>query len=600
MSLTKVSYSMITGAVVNVLDYGADSTGATDTAIAIQNAVAALPAAGGTVYFPSGTYLVGANTTFTDLDTVTFEGENQYSSIIKINSDNLVFKSPNQVNFIRLSFQGNTLASVQQSVWVSNYNLTSFIECYFSGFGTTSGTKPGSTCLFMYAGDVNDATRAAGSSFGGLLQNCVFEGDNRRTNFGVRVYTEFSGSTAENIDTRIEGCTLTGFNWNAVEIAGPNTMGVTVSNCVANLSGLVGFDIDKGAKNCTIQNVIINRLLGNADTGLFPNTGAAGVVISGVSDTGAYAENNLVDGVVIRLLDEDINAYQGRGVSAVAMAYAKTSTVRNIRMSCNALPVRPTTATYALAAISFTTCADITIENIETVNATVGVIEPFTFNQSVGLGPVRIRNIYNKGTMKGEVISLPNSIWANNQYLISDVSATTDMSDPIDAVKNSCIVTVNPNVGDGSAGSYVLKNIKIACTNATSYGIYPSAYRLAVYNVAIILNSEAQFFAAGGAMRRLFTSDLFCGSFGNTPLNVSSGFTNLASNCQVVLSTPSDPFPLPPVAGGGTLFSSVIPTNPLAAEWGQPAVLKSLTNTSGGYVGWANTSAGWKLYGAIL
>ena len=53
MSLTKVSYSMIQGAVANVLDYGADKTGVADSTAAVQAAVDSdLP-----VYFPKGTYL---------------------------------------------------------------------------------------------------------------------------------------------------------------------------------------------------------------------------------------------------------------------------------------------------------------------------------------------------------------------------------------------------------------------------------------------------------------------------------------------------------------------------------------------------------------
>lgn len=55
MSLTKVSYSMIQGSPVNVLDYGADSTGVADSTVAITNAIAATPV-GGQLYFPSGTY----------------------------------------------------------------------------------------------------------------------------------------------------------------------------------------------------------------------------------------------------------------------------------------------------------------------------------------------------------------------------------------------------------------------------------------------------------------------------------------------------------------------------------------------------------------
>lgn len=61
MSLTKVSYSMIDGAPINVLDYGADPTGATDSHAAF---VAAL-AAGNFVYVPVGTYKIGATLSIT-------------------------------------------------------------------------------------------------------------------------------------------------------------------------------------------------------------------------------------------------------------------------------------------------------------------------------------------------------------------------------------------------------------------------------------------------------------------------------------------------------------------------------------------------------
>jgi hypothetical protein len=58
MSLTKVSYSMITGAPVNVLDYGAVGDGVADDTAAIQLALNA--AAGRELMFPAGTYLVYA------------------------------------------------------------------------------------------------------------------------------------------------------------------------------------------------------------------------------------------------------------------------------------------------------------------------------------------------------------------------------------------------------------------------------------------------------------------------------------------------------------------------------------------------------------
>lgn len=57
MSLTKASYSMITGAPVNVLDYGADPTGTTDSYAAIQAALTASR----NIYIPEGTYLISAS-----------------------------------------------------------------------------------------------------------------------------------------------------------------------------------------------------------------------------------------------------------------------------------------------------------------------------------------------------------------------------------------------------------------------------------------------------------------------------------------------------------------------------------------------------------
>jgi hypothetical protein len=66
MSLTKVSYSMINGAYVNVLDFGATGDGVTDDLAAIQDAIDSVSAnnsdifynKGGTVFLPSGKYRV--------------------------------------------------------------------------------------------------------------------------------------------------------------------------------------------------------------------------------------------------------------------------------------------------------------------------------------------------------------------------------------------------------------------------------------------------------------------------------------------------------------------------------------------------------------
>lgn len=60
MSLTKVTYSLIEGAPINALDYGADPTGVEDSTSAIQSAINYVKTNGGKLYIPTGTYKTGA------------------------------------------------------------------------------------------------------------------------------------------------------------------------------------------------------------------------------------------------------------------------------------------------------------------------------------------------------------------------------------------------------------------------------------------------------------------------------------------------------------------------------------------------------------
>jgi hypothetical protein len=75
MSLTKASYSMITGAVANVLDFGADPTGVADSTSAIQAAINV----NGAVFLPKGTYRTTATLTLANKTQLFGEG---FSSVL--------------------------------------------------------------------------------------------------------------------------------------------------------------------------------------------------------------------------------------------------------------------------------------------------------------------------------------------------------------------------------------------------------------------------------------------------------------------------------------------------------------------------------------
>ena len=63
MSLTKASYSMISGASANAIDFGLSTSGAAaDNTTAIQAAISSISAVGGVVQIPNGTYSINSIT----------------------------------------------------------------------------------------------------------------------------------------------------------------------------------------------------------------------------------------------------------------------------------------------------------------------------------------------------------------------------------------------------------------------------------------------------------------------------------------------------------------------------------------------------------
>ena len=82
MSLTKVSYSLITGASTNVLDFGADPTGATDSTAAFLAAKTVALATNKTIYIPAGTYK-GSIAVASGETNLAIIGENRETTIIE-------------------------------------------------------------------------------------------------------------------------------------------------------------------------------------------------------------------------------------------------------------------------------------------------------------------------------------------------------------------------------------------------------------------------------------------------------------------------------------------------------------------------------------
>ena len=137
MGLTKATYSLINGAALNVLDFGADPTGTDDSLAAIQDAI---DSAGDNVqiYFPSGTYKVTGSIDLTQCEGVHLVGAGQLATeifstanepVIKIAGSSTAVTNSTGVQSmtIRGSGQANSLAHGVSFAWTNSCYLQDLV-----------------------------------------------------------------------------------------------------------------------------------------------------------------------------------------------------------------------------------------------------------------------------------------------------------------------------------------------------------------------------------------------------------------------------------------------------------------------------------------
>lgn len=126
MSLTKVSYSLITGAPVNVMDFGATGDGLTDDTAAIQAAIDSLSndtgtKTGGIIYFPIGNYLIDSGP-LTIYDSIILVGNaghmGEWQSVPVVKGTTLT----NNNNGNTIECHNNGTASLNSKISYINFN----------------------------------------------------------------------------------------------------------------------------------------------------------------------------------------------------------------------------------------------------------------------------------------------------------------------------------------------------------------------------------------------------------------------------------------------------------------------------------------------
>lgn len=186
MSLTKVTNSMISGAVTNVLDYGATGNGATDDYAAIQAAIDATPT-GGQVVFPPGEYQI---------------------------SDQLVISNKNSITLS--GYGGNSTPAIR---WIGAADSTkAIIRIYRSSYCTVQNlllhclqaNKPGYGVRITSGG--------AGVTQGNTIKNCTI---NYASLYGI--YIGDTSNTDQSVDLNtVENCFIDSCTVGAISIHGAN------------------------------------------------------------------------------------------------------------------------------------------------------------------------------------------------------------------------------------------------------------------------------------------------------------------------------------------------------------------------------------------
>lgn len=214
MSLTKVSYSMIDGAMFNVFDYGAVGDNTNNDTAAIQAAVdAAAAAGGGTVYFPVGLYKITSSISI-KLNVCLLGASGRASRLIQYTNstsclsftrNNGIFNDITSLGFtVNAGVTGVTLLNIGSNAGIGGVGNINITSCNFNG---------GATAINIDAGYYIN------------IYGCFFA---NQTAYGVRLVGD-GGSNANNII----GCNfnlITGYAVYIVRDSGGATFQVSVIN----------------------------------------------------------------------------------------------------------------------------------------------------------------------------------------------------------------------------------------------------------------------------------------------------------------------------------------------------------------------------------
>ena len=213
MALTKVRNQVIQGAPVNVLDYGADSTGSADSTTAVSSAVAT----GSPIYFPAGTYKI--------------------TSEISLNSNQVIYGDGQGISTL-LFYKASNPASSEFMLAARNKNdiiirdLTIKSNAYDDGLFDVGTYIPGPPKKYTggTAGNINGILISTCSDV--IIKDCEVTGFNYH---GIRVSVQGNASTDYNLRLTFEN--IYGHNCLAAPLSILGTKRFKITGCTFTDNG---------------------------------------------------------------------------------------------------------------------------------------------------------------------------------------------------------------------------------------------------------------------------------------------------------------------------------------------------------------------------
>lgn len=264
----------VTPAFINIADYGADPTGATDSTSAIQSALNANTSSG-TVYFPAGTYSVNATLT--------------------ISHPGIYIGAGPQATAISTASASNDVVVVNASgVTIENMEFTSSVTRTANWYVVLN---PGFGYFFL------DNFIMVGHVGGILVQNCLTGSINNAYMVAAANansnHIDLTGTTTDFWVNRITADTTGASQIGAgIAITG-NNGGCFISNCDILHAGNGLILNNNVASSNLLATFVMNCYFDTCNTGCALQTTASGALLVNARFTNCWFSSNNVDGVVI-------------------------------------------------------------------------------------------------------------------------------------------------------------------------------------------------------------------------------------------------------------------------------------------------------------